>query len=152
MDDCPSLRRSIVWCAMRWACAIAAVLVLGAAASPAAAMPDWRNAKPKVLSAEAAQDGARATVSIVGRDRDDVVRGAEVSWGDGQPAQGLSACSLTRRGRADERRRGSKEHFELSYDYPAAGDYTISVRVYSGGCGKRPMQRSAARTLSVHVG
>jgi hypothetical protein len=128
------------------------VLVLGAAAAPAAAMPDSRNAQPKVLSAELAQDGAHVTVSIVGRDRDDVVRGADVSWGDGRPGQGLSACSLTSRGRAGERRRGGKESFALSYDYPAAGQYTIRVRVYSGGCGRRPMQRSAARTLSVHVG
>ena len=51
-----------------------------------------------------------------------------------------------------ERRRGSRERFELSYDYPAAGHYTISIRVYSGGCGRRPAQRSAARTLTVHVG
>ena len=38
------------------------------------------------------------------------------------------------------------------YTYPAAGDYTITVRVLSGGCGKRPQQRSAPRTLTVHVG
>jgi hypothetical protein len=91
------------------------------------------------------------TVVIVGRDRDAVVRGAEIAWGDGQPAQGLSACTITRRRGADERRRGKRERFELSYDYPAAGHYTITVRVFSGGCGKRPMQRSRPRTLVVHV-
>jgi hypothetical protein len=131
--------------------AIAAVLVSAVAASPAVAMPDWRNARPVVLSAEQARDGAHVSLTVVGRDRDDVVRGAEVSWGDGQPSQGLSACSITSRG-ADERRRGRKERFELSYDYPAAGHYEITVRVFSGGCGKRPMQRSKPRTLSAHVG
>ena len=138
---------------MRWAwSAIAAVLVSAAAASPAAAMPDWRNARPVVLSAELEREAARVTVTVVGRDRDDVVRGADVSWGDGQPGQGLSACTITRRDGADRRRRGAKERFRLSYDYPAAGHYEITVRVYSGGCGKRPMQRSRPRTLSVDVG
>src|SRR5688500_20169632 len=100
---------------MRWALsAIAAVLVSAVAASPAAAMPDWRSARPVVLSAEAERDGARVTVTVVGRDRDDVVRGADVSWGDGQPGQGLSACSITRRGGAGRRRVGKKERFELS--------------------------------------
>jgi hypothetical protein len=132
--------------------AIAAVLVGGLVAAPAAAMPARENAKPRVLSAELAQDGAAISVAIVGRDRDDVVRGAEVSWGDAQPGQGLSACSITRRTGVDRRRRGRKARFELSYAYPAAGDYTISVRVQSGGCGKRPMQLSAPRTLTVHVG
>jgi hypothetical protein len=156
MDDCPEHRRSIVWLAMRraWS-AIAVVLTAGLAAAPAAAMPDARNAKPKVLSAEVMRDGSApdraVSVAIVGRDRDDVVRGAEISWGDGQPAQGLSACSITRRRGADERRRGRKERFELSYEYPAAGHYTVTVRVYSGGCGRRKMQRSTPRTLSVHV-
>ena len=50
-------------------------------------------------------------------------------------------------GGAGERRRGSKERFELSYDYPAAGHYTISVRVFSGGCGKRPACSARPRTL-----
>ena len=104
-----------------------------------------------VLSAELEREAARVTVTVVGRDRDDVVRGADVSWGDGQPGQGLSACTITRDG-ADRRRRGAKERFKLSYDYPAAGHYEITVRVYSGGCGKRPMQRSRPRTLSVDIG
>jgi hypothetical protein len=152
MDDCPEHRRSIVWREMRGAwIAVAAVLIAGVAATPAAAIPAGKNAKPKVLSAVLAQDAASAKVKIVARDRDDVVRGAEVSWGDGQPAQGLSACAITRRRGADERRRGKRTRFELAYDYLAAGDYTISVRVFSGGCGKRAMQRSAPRTLTVHV-
>jgi hypothetical protein len=116
-------------------------------------MPDARNARPKVVSAELTQHGALVTVAVVGRDRDDVVRGADISWGEGQPAQGLSACAITRHGKADRgRRHRSEERFRLSYEYPAAGDYTITVRVYSGGCGKRSLQRSAARTLPVHVG
>lgn len=151
MDDCRPPRRSLACSSMRraWG-AIAAVLVSAVAASPAVAMPDWRNARPAVLSAEVARDGAHVSVTVVGRDRDDVVRGADVSWGDGQPGQGLSACSIARREAG--RRRGSRERFELSYDYPAAGHYEITVRVYSGGCGKRPLQRSEPRTLSVHVG
>ena len=131
--------------------AILVVLVAAVAAPPAVAMPERRNERPTIVSAERVRDGAHVTVTLVGRDRDDVVRGADVSWGDGQPAQGLSACSIRRRD-AGERRRGSKERFELSYDYPAAGHYEITVRVYSGGCGERPMQRSKPRTLSVHVG
>lgn len=149
MDDCPKRRRSIPSAAMRGAwIAVAVVLAAGALASPAAAA---ENAKPKVLSAELRQDGAAVSVVVVGRDRDDVVRGAEISWGHGQPGQGLSACSISRRRGADERRRGRKASFRLSYAYPAAGDYTITVRVYSGGCGRRPLQRSAPRTLRVHV-
>ena len=125
-----------------------AVAVALAGASPAAA---HENAKPRIVSASLSQEGARVTLEIVARDRDDVVRGAQVSWGDGQPAQGLSACTISSRGGAERRRVGRRETFKLSYDYPAAGDYTVNVRVYSGGCGKRPQQRSARRTLTVRV-
>jgi hypothetical protein len=153
MDDCPELRRSIRSTAMRWAwTAIAALLAAGAAAGPAVAMPDRRNERPKVVSVDLTQAGARATVVVVGRDRDDLVRGADVSWGEGQAEQGLSACSITGHGKVERGRRSSRQRFELSYDYPAVGDYTITVRVYSGGCGKRPLRRSAPRTLAVHVG
>jgi hypothetical protein len=134
---------------------MAAVLAAGLAASPAAAMPAAGNAKPRLISAQPVEAPAAAertvSVAIVGRDRDDVVRGAEISWGDGAPAQGLSACSITPRHGADERRRGRRARFELSYAYPAAGDYTITVRVQSGGCGEPRAQRSAPRTLTVHV-
>ena len=127
--------------------AIGALVALSWAA-PAAAKP---NAEPAVVSAWAAAGEDRAvSVVVKGRDRDDVVRGVEISWGEGQPAQGLSSCEQTRRG-VDERRRGRLARFELSYAYPAAGDYTVTVRVLSGGCGKRPQQRSAPRTIAVHV-
>jgi hypothetical protein len=89
-------------------------------------------------------------VVVVGRDRDDVVRGAEVTWGDALPAQGLSACQQSSR-RAERRRRGRRERFELVHEYMGPGVYTVTVRVLSGGCGKRPQQRSVARTLSVSV-
>ena len=124
-----------------------ALLVLAAAAVPASAMPAGGNAKPRILSAQTEQDARSVRVKLIGRDRDDVVRGSEVEWGAGQPSQGLSSCE-----RGDKRRRGRKEHVRLGYTYPAAGDYTITVRVLSGGCGKRPQQRSAPRTLTVHVG
>jgi hypothetical protein len=87
---------------------------------------------------------------VVGRDRDDVVRGTEISWGADAPGLGTSACSI---GTGEERRRrGRKERFESSFTYPAAGRYAITVRVLSGGCGKRPQQRSRRRTLTVDVG
>jgi hypothetical protein len=127
--------------------AIGALVALSWAA-PAAAKP---YAEPTVVSAWAAPGEDRAiSVVVKGRDRDDVVRGVEISWGEGQPEQGLSSCERTRRG-VDERRRGRLARFELSYAYPAAGDYTVTVRVLSGGCGKRPQQRSAPRTIAVHV-
>jgi hypothetical protein len=130
--------------------AAATVLTAGIAAAPAPALPDSRNAKPRILSVELEQEGREVRVTVVGRDPDDVVRGAEISWGEDQPAQGLSACAIG--GRGERGRRGSKERFEHSYAYPAAGRYTITVRVFSGGCGKRPMQRSRRRTLTVDVG
>ena len=110
-------------------------------------MPAGDNARPRILSADMEQDARSVRVKLVGRDRDDVVRGSEVEWGAGQPSQGLSSCEP-----GDKRRRGRKERVRLSYTYPAAGDYTITVRLLSGGCGKRPQQRSAPRTLTVHVG
>ena len=132
--------------------AIGTIVAFALAATPAAALPAGKNARPKVLEAKVERGAARTvTVELVGRDRDDVVRGVEIEWGKGQPAQGLSSCERSPRG-GDDRRRGKKAEFELSYDYPAAGHYTISVRVLSGGCGKRPQQRSRARTLTVHVG
>jgi hypothetical protein len=131
--------------------AIGALVAL-AGAAPAAAMPASRpGAPPKVVSAWSVAGEDRAvSVVVKGRDRDDVVRGVEISWGEGQPEQGLSSCEETRRG-VDNRRRGRLARFELSYAYPAAGDYTVTVHVLSGGCGKRPQQRSAPRAIAVHV-
>ena len=59
---------------------------------PAAAAGD--NAAPRIVRAEAsaARGSASCSVVVVGRDRDDVVRGAEVSWGEESPTQGMSAC------------------------------------------------------------
>jgi len=131
--------------------ATAALLTAGIAAAPAAAMPASHNAKPRVLSAGLEWEGRAARLEVVGRDRDDVVRGAEVSWGDGGPAQGLSSCTIGST-RAERRRRGRRERFVHSYAYPAAGRYTITIRVLSGGCGKRPQQRSKRLTLVVDVG
>jgi hypothetical protein len=122
---------------------------LALAAGPAAAAVD--NAAPRIVSAKASEPRDRVVrVVVVGRDRDDVVRGAEVTWGDPGPAQGLSACEESSR-RAERRRRGRRERLELTHEYAAPGHYTVTVRVLSGGCGKRPQQRSAARTLTVHV-
>jgi hypothetical protein len=133
---------------MHWArIAIAVLLSAGFVAAPASA-DGARNAKPKLLSVEVEQHGAHVRLVVVGRDRDDVVRGAEVTWGAAQPALGTSACTI---GSGSGGRRGRKERFESSYTYPAAGRYTITVRVISGGCGKRPQQRSKARTLTVDV-
>ena len=131
--------------------ATAALMAAGLAAAPAAAQPASGNAKPRVLSAELESDGRFARLEVVGRDRDDVVRGAEVSWGDGQPAQGLSSCTIGSN-RAERRRRGKRQRFVHSYAFPAAGRYTITVRVLSGGCGKRPQQRSRRVELTVDVG
>jgi hypothetical protein len=123
-----------------------------AAAGPAAARSAAENARPRIVSAEATARAERAVrLIVVGRDPDDVVRGADVSWGENEPAQGLSACEQSSRPRRAERRRGKRARFELAHAYGAPGDYTITVRVLSGGCGKRPQQRSAARTLTVHV-
>jgi hypothetical protein len=134
---------------MHWArIAIAVLLGAGMLAAPAPGN-EVRSASPKLLSAELEQDGAHVRLVVVGRDRDDVVRGAEVSWGADQPALGTSACAIGSGG--DRRRRGRKERFESSFTYPAAGRYTITVRVISGGCGKRPQQRSTPRTLTVDV-
>jgi hypothetical protein len=129
------------------------MVMLAAAAGPAAALPAGENAKPRIVSAEATTGPERAVrVVVVGRDRDDVVRGAEITWGETEPGLGLSACELSSRSRrADRRRRGKRMRFELTHTYAAPGDYAITVRVLSGGCGKRPQQRSATRTLTVHV-
>ena len=123
--------------------AIGALIALFAAA-PAAAKP---GTKPKVVSAWSDDFGDRTVrVVVKGRDRDDVVRGMEITWGEGQPEQGLSSCSP-----GDRRRRGRLTRFELSYAYPGPGTYEITVRVLSAGCGKRPQQRSAPRTITVHI-
>jgi hypothetical protein len=141
---------SISWCGMAGAAKVAGTIVtLALAAGPAAASA--QAAAPRVLSAKASASGERVVrVVVTGRDRDDVVRGAEIGWGEPQTAQGLSACEQSWRG-SDRRRRGRRARFELTHRYAAPGHYTITVRVLSGGCGDRPQQRSAARTLTVHV-
>ena len=135
---------------MAWArIATAAVLAAGLPAGLAMAQ-DARNAKPKILSVELEQEGADVRLVAVGRDGDDVVRGMEVSWGADQPGLGTSACAVGSGG--DRGRRGRKERFKSSFTYPAAGTYTVTVRVTSGGCGKRLQQRSKLRTFTVDVG
>jgi hypothetical protein len=109
-------------------------------------------AAPRVVAAWSVPGEERAVGVVVrGRDRDDVVRGIEIAWGEGQPEQGLSSCERTMPAAA-ERGRGKLARFELAYAYPAAGTYAVTVRVLSGGCGKRPQQRSAPHTLTVVVG
>jgi hypothetical protein len=121
------------------------------AATPASAQPASGNAKPRIVTATASAGPERSvTVTVVGRDRDDVVRGAEIVWGEAEPALGESACEVSSR-RAERRQRGKRARFELTHAYAAPGHYTITVQVLSGGCGKRVQQRSAARTLTVHV-
>jgi hypothetical protein len=123
-----------------------------AGAAPAAAMPAGKpGATPKVVAAWSVPGEERAvSVVVKGRDRDDVVRGIEIAWGEGQPEQGLSSCERSARA-GSERGRGKVARFELSYAYPAAGTYTVTVQVLSGGCGKRPQQRSAPQSLTVVV-
>ena len=135
---------------MDWArIALGVAIAVGMTAAPATAA-EPRNAKPKLLSAELEQEGATVRLVVVGRDRDDVVRGTEIAWGVDQPGIGTSACQVDSRG--EGRRKGRRERFESSFTYPAAGRYEITVRVLSGGCVKRPQQRSKRRTLTVDVG
>src|SRR5215218_81092 len=122
--------------------AIATTVLLLLAAAPAAA----GDPRPRVVAAEAVPAAERSvSLTVAGRDRDGVVRGLEVEWGDGG-AQGMSTCELPAR-----RRTGRKERFELGYAYAAPGAYTIRVRVLSG-CGKRKQQRSLARSVTVQIG
>jgi hypothetical protein len=151
MVDCQQVQCSIVWIAMQRAWIAIATLLAAWMPATAAAMPEEGNAKPRILSVAVDWEGRSARLKVVGRDRDDVVRGAEVTWGDGQPAQGLSGCTITDSGGAERRRRGKRQRFVHSYAYPAAGVYTITVRVHSGGCGQRPQQWSQPRTLTVDV-
>ena len=132
--------------------AVGTMLVLAGAATPAA-VPAGESAKPRIVSSEATVGAERwVRVVVVGRDRDDVVRGIDVVWGEAEPGLGVSTCEQSSRSRrADRRRRGKKERFVLSHSYAAPGDYAITVTLLSGGCGKRPQQRSAPRTLDVHV-
>jgi hypothetical protein len=131
--------------------AIGALLAL-AGAAPAAAMPAGKpDAAPRVVAAWSVPGEERAvSVVVKGRDRDDVVRGVEIAWGEGQPEQGLSSCARPARA-SGERGRGKVARFELSYAYPAAGTYEVTVHVLSGGCNKRPQQRSAPHAVTVVV-
>jgi hypothetical protein len=126
---------------------VGSVLALALAAGPAVAAGG--NAAPRIVSAKSTSDARTVRVVVVGRDRDDVVRGAEIAWGEPTPALGLSACEESSRPRKVER--GRKARFVFTHTYAAAGHYTVTVRVLSGGCAKRPQQRSELRTLTVHV-
>jgi len=129
---------------MRWTWTAIGALVALVMAAPAAGSA---GAQPKVVSAWSdATAGRTVRVVVKGRDRDDVVRGMEIAWGEGQAEQGLSSCEP-----GDGRRRGRLARFELHYTYPGPGTYEVTVRVLSGGCGKRPQQRSAPRTITVRV-
>jgi hypothetical protein len=128
-----------------------AMTALLVAAGPAEARPALGNAKPKILSIDVARHDATIELTVVARDRDDVVRGLEVDWGEA--GQGSSACTIVRGRDADRHRRGKQRRLHASYTFAAAGDQHITVRALSGGCtANRPEQRSAARTVHVHVG
>jgi hypothetical protein len=125
------------------------LLALLVTAAPAGASPARGNAKPKVVRIDAAQHGRTIDLTVVARDRDDVVRGLEVDWGEA--AQGSSSCTIVEGRDADAHRRGKKRRLRASYTFAAAGDHAITVRALSGGCTDRPEQRSAARTVHVRV-
>jgi hypothetical protein len=127
----------------------AALLVLLVTAAPAGASPARGNAQPRVVKLDAAQHDRTVDITVVARDRDDVVRGLEVDWGEA--AQGSSSCTIVKGHDADAHRRGRKRRLHASYTYTAAGDHTITVRAISGGCAGRPEQRSAAHTFQVRV-
>ena len=128
----------------------AALLALLMAAAPAGASPARGNAQPKVVTLDATPHGRTVDITVVARDRDDVVRGLEVDWGEA--AQGSSSCTIVKGRDADAHRRGKKRRLRASYTYASAGDHAITVRAISGGCAEgRPEQRSAARTVHVRV-
>jgi hypothetical protein len=129
--------------------AVGSILALALAACPAVAADG--NAAPRIVSAKATSDASTRLVRVVvvGRDRDDVVRGAEIAWGEPAPALGLSACEESSRPRKAER--GRKARFVFTHTYATPGHYAVTVQVLSGGCAKRAQQRSEIRTLTVHV-
>jgi hypothetical protein len=127
---------------------VGSIVALAVAAGPAVAAAG--NAAPRIVSAKASEPSAPVVrVVLVGRDRDDVVRGADIAWGEASPALGISACEESSRPRRPDR--GRKARFVFTHRYAAPGHYTITVSVLSGGCAKRPQQRSRPRTLTVHV-
>lgn len=128
----------------------AAVTALLVAAGPAQASPARGNAKPRILSVQVAQHGATVELTVLARDRDDVVRGLEVDWGEA--GQGASACTIVDGRDADRHRRGKKRRLHASYTFGTAGDQHVTVRALSGGCtANRPEQHSAARSVHIHV-
>jgi len=123
--------------------AMALALLLSAGTAPALA----GDAKPRILAAEAHPGSEQSvTLKVSARDRDGIVRGIDIDWGDGA-AQGMSRCEIPMR-----RDAGRTERFRLGYAYAAPGDYQITVKVNSGGCGKRRQQHSAPRTVAVRIG
>ena len=106
------------------------------------------NPRPRVLDAEfpaATAPVSMAELSFDGRDRNGVVRGYVVDFGDGSRTS-ISHCE------ARASRRGRRVSFEIPYAYLAAGTYTITIRVLSGGCNGERRQRSRPVTLPVTVG
>ena len=126
------------------------VTALLVAAGPAEASPALGNAKPRILSIDVAQHDATIELTVVARDRDDVIRGLEVDWDEA--GQGASSCTIVNGRDADRHRSGKKRRLHASYTFTAAGDQHVTVRALSGGCtAKRPEQRSAARMVHIHV-
>lgn len=124
---------------------LTATVLLGAClALPAQA----GNPRPRVLDPAfpaALAPLTMADLTFAGRDRNGVVRGYDVDFGDGARSA-ISHCEVPRRGR-----RFKREPFSIAYAYMHPGTYTITIRVLSGGCGE-PRQRSLPSTLSVVVG
>lgn len=97
--------------------------------------------------------GAPATLVIVGRDRDGVIVGARVNFGDGSEQILESSCRLGNR-----TRRAGRSGFRVPHTYANAGSYRLRVRITSVACstkgipveGSQP-QTSAVATLFVGV-
>ena len=152
----PAARRSILWCEWRGHGSPIATIAGAGGWRPPGGGAARRRATPSRGSSRPSwsrRTGAVVRSSVVGRDRDDVVRGAEIAWGDGQPAQGLSACERSARAAPSAAAAGRKAAVRALLHLPRARATTRS-RCASSPAAAASARSSAPRprTLTVDVG
>lgn len=119
--------------------AMAVVLVVIAAISSNANRSQGLRAD--VLSPRRAQPGEDIGITISVRDTAGVLSALEVDYGDGSPRYRRDhelACT-----------RPFTRSDDLRHTYPAAGTYTVTAVVRTGGCGTHAEQVKAVRTIQV---
>lgn len=98
-----------------------------------------------VLSARRTEPGSEVVITISARDTEGLVQRVEVDFADGTPPAVRELEPDCTALVAD----GTTQTFDFPHRFAEEGTYTVKAVVRTGGCGARPEQVEAIRTMQV---